>query len=79
MTKDAEKILKQAIELPPADRAAVAEGLISSLEAEAEEDVEVAWQEECARRLREVQTGAVQLVPWETIRARLRNRARDTG
>ncbi len=34
-------------------------------------DVEAAWSEEIRRRLVEVDAGAVELVPWEEVRAEL--------
>ena len=71
-------VLKTALEMPAEDRAVLAEQLLLSLDPKGETDVEVAWQEEVARRLREVEGGNVQTVPWESIRARLRGQ-RATG
>lgn len=36
-----------------------------------EQDVEAAWSEEIARRLVEIDTGTVELIPWEVVRAEL--------
>jgi putative addiction module component (TIGR02574 family) len=37
----------------------------------AETEVEVAWAEEVERRIRQVDEGEVELVPWEQVRAEL--------
>jgi putative addiction module component (TIGR02574 family) len=67
-----QELLKQAMAMPPADRALVAERLIASLDPEVDMDVEIAWQEEVARRRREIASGQVKPIPWEAVRDRLR-------
>jgi putative addiction module component (TIGR02574 family) len=39
-----------------------------------EEELETAWDEEIERRIREIDSGAVQTIPWEEVRARLHAR-----
>jgi putative addiction module component (TIGR02574 family) len=68
MSSDARKILQEALELPAAARADLAAALLESLEQPMAEDVESAWSEEIARRIREVESGAVKPIPWEEAR-----------
>jgi putative addiction module component (TIGR02574 family) len=39
---------------------------------EAQDDVEDAWYREIERRAAELDSGAAETIPWETVRARLR-------
>ena len=71
-----ESIIDQALQQPEKERARIAERLISSLHHAADANVELAWQEEVARRLKEIDSGAVQCIPWEDVRARLYENAR---
>ena len=63
-----------ALKLPPAARAALADSLIDSLDTEVEENAEEAWRSEIALRLRDLDSGAVQAVPWDEVRRELRSR-----
>ena len=69
-----ESIINQALQQPERERARIAERLISSLDHTV--DVELAWQEEVGRRLKEIDSGVIQCIPWEDIRARLYENAR---
>ncbi len=64
MQQDVDEILKQALALPPEDRAAIAEVLLAGIEDTVNSDVEAAWEDEVARRLKEIDEGRVELVPW---------------
>ncbi len=66
-----EIIINQALQQPERERARIAERLISSLDHTADVDVELAWREEVGRRLKEIDSGVIQCIPWEDIRARL--------
>ena len=79
MERDTDNVVRDAMAMPPARRARLAEMLISSLDPQSDEDVEAAWQAECTRRLGEARSGQVQPIPWETIRDRLRNSGRASG
>jgi putative addiction module component (TIGR02574 family) len=67
-----EQIEQELMKLPVADRARLAERLISSLDEDAE--VETAWIAEVRRRDEELQSGVVASIPLEdaltTVRAR---------
>ena len=56
-----DKIISEALGLPPQARAFVAEKLIESLDAEPGEDLSPAWREEVRKRCREVDEGLVAL------------------
>ncbi len=74
MGDDAAKLLMHALKLPPAARAALADSLIDSLDMEVEENAEEAWRSEIALRLRDLDSGAVQALPWDEVRRELRAR-----
>ena len=74
MPEDAADLLTHALKLPPAARAALADSLIDSLDSEVDEDAEEAWRSEIARRVRDLDSGAVQTIAWDEVRRRLRTR-----
>jgi len=74
MAKDVTALFRDASELSEEDRATLAGLLIESLEADPEPDVEAAWRAEIERRVADVESGAVQTVPWEEVRRRLLDR-----
>jgi hypothetical protein len=45
--------------------------LLESLDPQVDDDVEGAWQAEIQKRLHEVETGTVSLVPWSEVRKML--------
>lgn len=65
MTQDAQELLQKALTLPDKERAEIAGNLLASLDATVDLDADAAWQEEIARRLREVESGEVKAVPWD--------------
>jgi putative addiction module component (TIGR02574 family) len=65
---EASELLKHALTLPDKDRADLAASLIDSLDSTVDEDVEIAWQEEIARRLKDVESGKVKGIPWDEVR-----------
>ena len=71
MKRNPAELLKEAMELPPEARAALAGSLIDSLDDQVDDDAEVAWDAEIARRIREIDEGKVKLVPWAEARRRL--------
>ena len=74
MVRDAAEVLRDALALPPEARAALVDSLIESLDRVIDEGAEEAWLEEIYRRLQQIDSGAVQLIPWEDARRRLRTR-----
>jgi putative addiction module component (TIGR02574 family) len=72
MSPDVSELLKKALALPPEARAALAGSLLESLDDEpADEGVEAAWIEEIKRRIEEIDSGKVQMIPYEEVRRRL--------
>jgi len=61
MTTTAEKVVTEAMGLPPALRAFVAEKLIESLDAPDSPPLSAKWRKEVRRRCAEVDRGAVRL------------------
>jgi putative addiction module component (TIGR02574 family) len=70
-TASAGEILNQALTLDEKDRASVAGALIESLHTELDSDAEQAWDAEIRRRVAELDSGAVQTIPWSEVRKRL--------
>jgi putative addiction module component (TIGR02574 family) len=72
MTEEASDILKRALTLPAEARAAIASSLLESLdEGPAKDGVEAAWSDEIQRRIDEIDSGKVQLIPYEEVRRRM--------
>jgi putative addiction module component (TIGR02574 family) len=74
MTDNTADLLEQALKLPPAARAALADSLVDSLDEQADQDAEKTWGVEIARRIEELNSGVVQSVPWVEARRQLRAR-----
>ena len=74
MSRDAAALLKEALDQPTEERAALADSLLESLDAKLDENAEVAWRKEIYRRLQEIDHGAVELIPWRDAQRRLRAR-----
>jgi putative addiction module component (TIGR02574 family) len=70
-TRVVDQIIGNALKQPETDRARIAEALIASLDAPADRNIELAWQTEIDKRLREMDSGAVNCIPWEEVRDRL--------
>jgi putative addiction module component (TIGR02574 family) len=72
MTPDVSELLKKALALPPEARAALATSLFESLDEEpADQGVEAAWSEEIKRRIADIDSAKVQMIPYEEVRRRL--------
>ena len=74
MTERAQKLLDEALALAPGERADFAATLLESLDGEPDEGVEEAWAAEVERRIREVESGSVKLIPWAEARRQLLER-----
>jgi putative addiction module component (TIGR02574 family) len=80
MTPDVSELLKKALALPPEARAALATSLFESLDEEpADQGVEAAWSEEVKRRIEDIDSGKVQMIPYEEVRRRLAALLSDAG
>lgn len=66
------ELSQRARELVPEDRARLAEELLASVEEVLDPEVDAAWDEELRKRIAEVESGAVMLVPANEVFARVR-------
>ena len=74
MARSARDLFDEAMRLEPQERATLMRLLIEALDADTEEDVEDAWRVEIERRMAELDSGSVETIPWEEVRARLYRR-----
>lgn len=74
MAKSARELFEEAMRLGPEERATLVRLLIDALDAKSEEGTEDAWRAEVERRTAELDSGAVETVPWAELRARLYQR-----
>ena len=72
MSPETDELLQKAMSLPPEDRASLASSLIDSLDQTVDEDAEIAWQQEIARRMDEVTSGKVKTIPWREVQRKSR-------
>ena len=71
MKQNIADILKEALKLPPEARAALAGTLLDSLDDTVDQDAETAWEAEIVMRLKDIDEGKVNMVPWAEARARI--------
>jgi hypothetical protein len=71
MTERDKRLIREVMKLPAVARAALAGSLLESLDPHIDEDAEAAWGREIAKRVREVDSRSVRLIPWTTVRRRL--------
>jgi putative addiction module component (TIGR02574 family) len=70
MPMTAQQVASEAMKLSPEERADLADKLWLSVNSQ--EDVDAAWEIEIERRMRQIDTGEVEMIPWETVMANLR-------
>ena len=75
MKSSHKKVLEEALRLPAEARAALAGHLIESLDDSVDEDVELAWSKEIARRIDDLDKGKVKAVPWSVARRQIVGRS----
>jgi hypothetical protein len=69
MTSSAKKLLQEALHLGEGERATLAGALIESLHGPAEPGVEEAWERVIEGRVRELEAGTAETIPWSEVRA----------
>ncbi|MEH2245318.1 addiction module protein [Nostoc sp.] len=67
-----EQIMKEALALPSAARALLAEKLVESLEFDLDETLQMLWTDEAKKRRDEVRSGTVSPISGEEALARVR-------
>ncbi len=70
MSPEVSDLLRRALALPADERAALANTLLDSLDAE-DPSVQEAWDEEVARRMADLKSGKAITVPWEQLHREL--------
>ena len=71
MTEQASELLQKALSLSEEERAELAGSLIESLDATVDEAAEATWNQEIARRIKDLDSGKAKTVPWEKVRSRI--------
>lgn len=74
MARSARELFEEVMRLDPKEREALMRLLIDTLDSASDEGVDDAWRVEIERRMAELDSGAVEPVPWEELRARLYQR-----
>ncbi|MDD5364581.1 MAG: addiction module protein [Gallionellaceae bacterium] len=77
MSLTIEQIKAEAMKLPPETRADLADWLLVSVESR--ESVQAAWDAEIARRIEEIESGKVELIPGEEVFAKIDKKLREAG
>ena len=78
MNRKAEAVLTLALDLSETDRAKVASALANSLVGRPDPAIEKAWRKEVAKRVKALEAGTADLVPWKALRNDLLARIRET-
>jgi putative addiction module component (TIGR02574 family) len=68
MNADLNRLLQDALRLPPEARGALAGRLLDSLDTKVDPDVEAAWDAEISRREQELDSGNVKPMSWAEAR-----------
>lgn len=71
VTHETDQLFDLALKLPQEARAALAGTLLDSLDGPVDEAAEESWSAEIQRRLRALDTGRVQTIPWLEARRRI--------
>lgn len=71
MNEEISELLKKALALPPAARAALAGSLLESLDDAVDAAAEAEWSAEIARRIQELDSGKVKPVAWADARRQI--------
>ncbi|MEP6655524.1 MAG: addiction module protein [Myxococcales bacterium] len=75
MSAAAKEIIEAALKLDPQERELIADALWDSLEhGDDEVSVEKAWDDEVARRAKELDEGRAELVDWDDVKAKIAHR-----
>ena len=71
MSPNAQRLLDEARQLPPDEREWLAEFLLIKDEKVSSAEVESSWGDEIKRRLDEIDSGAVKMIPGDEVLARM--------
>ena len=73
---DPREIESEALQLPPKERARLAQRLLASLDPASDRDAEQVWLQEAERRLDELESGKIAGIPAEQVFKRARSTLR---
>ncbi len=73
MIPDSEKVMLEAMSLPPDARALLADRLLNSLDSPERKEIDRLWAEEAERRIQQIRTGEVEPIPGEEVFKEIRN------
>ena len=68
MATELERVVEQALSLPGLERLSVARRILESVEPQASEEVERAWEEEIVKRVEKIDSGTAKFRSWEEIK-----------
>lgn len=68
MRQETQKLIEDALKLPPEARAAIAGSLLESLDETIDEDAVAEWETEIRKRIRDLDDGTVKPIPWSEVR-----------
>lgn len=71
LSDEASELLKRALGLPAEARAALASSLLDSIDETVDGSVEEEWNQEIARRMKELDSGRVKPIPWSEARRQI--------
>lgn len=77
MSERSRKLLDNALQLPPDERADLAAALLASLEGEPDDHVDAAWAAEIERRVRDALASPEDDLAWDTVRAEIHGERTD--
>ena len=72
MTATTDRVTEEALSLPADIRLNLVEKLITSLNLPIDEDIDRLWAKEAERRVSQIETGEVRLVPGEEVFSKIR-------
>ncbi len=72
MSSDTKKLLEEALRLPGSERLRLAERLLATIDGDPDPDAAEAWEEEIARRSRDIEDGLVEPIPWSEVKGAAR-------
>ena len=67
MTPQSEKVLRDALELTPTDRAELVEQILASFEFPARKDIDAAWAREAEARIDAFERGEIKTAPADEV------------
>ena len=76
MSSRGTQVLKEALSLPPAERAEIAERLLSSLDPPSQEQIDALWGKEAEERLDAFSRGEIKAIPAKEVFERVGRKPR---